>query len=61
MRAAIVREWELRVDDIDRNIAAGAWDLDPLITGPVGIGGIPQAFDDLGRPDDHAKILVEPS
>ena len=33
----------------------------PLITGSVGIDGIPGAFEDLGRPDAHAKILVEPS
>jgi threonine dehydrogenase-like Zn-dependent dehydrogenase len=35
-------------------------DLAPLLTGVVTIEGIPQAFDDLGNPDAHAKILVEP-
>jgi threonine dehydrogenase-like Zn-dependent dehydrogenase len=35
-------------------------DLTPLLTGVVSIDGIPQAFADLGNPDAHAKILVEP-
>ena len=43
-----------------RIITSGAWDLDPLITGSVDVDGVPRAFDDLGRPDEHAKILVEP-
>ena len=44
-----------------RAITRGAWDLDPLITGSVDVDGVPQAFGDLGRPDEHAKILVEPN
>jgi len=36
-------------------------DLAPLITGIVDIDGIPTAFADLGNPEAHAKILVEPS
>lgn len=43
-----------------RVITAGAWDLAPMITGMVDIDGVPQAFADLGNPDEHAKILVEP-
>ncbi len=35
-------------------------DLAPLLTGVVTIDGIPQAFADLGDPEAHAKILVEP-
>jgi threonine dehydrogenase-like Zn-dependent dehydrogenase len=42
------------------NIAEGVVDVDPLITGHVGIEGVPQAFEDLANPDAHAKILVEP-
>ncbi|MDQ1422544.1 MAG: hypothetical protein QOD72_42, partial [Acidimicrobiaceae bacterium] len=42
-------------------IADGALDLDPLITGTVGVDGVPQAFTDLADPEEHAKILVEPS
>ena len=44
-----------------RHITGGAWDLAPMITGTVDIGGVPQAFDDLANPDEHAKILVRPS
>jgi len=43
-----------------RNIAEGRIPVEPLITGKVGIDGVAQAFDDLGSPDHHAKILVEP-
>jgi threonine dehydrogenase-like Zn-dependent dehydrogenase len=41
-------------------IAAGALDLDPLVTGTVGVDDVPQAFVDLANPEAHAKILVEP-
>ncbi len=44
-----------------RHITAGAWDLAPMISGTVDIGGVPQAFADLEIPDAHAKILVRPS
>ena len=44
-----------------RRIAEGELDVAPLITGPVDIDGVPGAFVDLANPDDHAKILVEPS
>ena len=33
---------------------------DPLITDTVGVAGVPQAFQDLGSPEHHAKIIVEP-
>jgi threonine dehydrogenase-like Zn-dependent dehydrogenase len=42
-------------------IASGEIDVGPLITGEVGIAGVPQAFTDLGDPETHAKILVEPA
>jgi threonine dehydrogenase-like Zn-dependent dehydrogenase len=41
-------------------IAEGKVDLSPLITGRVGIEDVPQAFKDLGDPEQHAKILVMP-
>ncbi len=44
-----------------RAIAEGRIDVDPLITGSVAIEGIPDAFVELGDPDRHAKILVEPA
>jgi threonine dehydrogenase-like Zn-dependent dehydrogenase len=41
-------------------IADGRIDVAPLITGRVGIDGVPDAFETLGSPDAHAKILVTP-
>jgi threonine dehydrogenase-like Zn-dependent dehydrogenase len=32
----------------------------PLITGEVGLDGVADAFDALGDPDEHCKILVVP-
>ena len=42
-------------------IAEGKIDVAPLITGHVGLDRVPWAFDALGKPDAHAKILVEPA
>jgi threonine dehydrogenase-like Zn-dependent dehydrogenase len=42
-------------------IAQGDIDVGPLITGHVGIDGVPGAFDALADPEAHAKILVEPA
>jgi threonine dehydrogenase-like Zn-dependent dehydrogenase len=42
-------------------IASREIDVAPLITGEVGVAGVPQAFEDLGDPETHAKILVEPA
>ena len=42
-------------------ISDGQIDVAPMITGHVGIAGVPQAFEDLGKPDEHCKILVEPA
>ena len=44
-----------------RSIAEGDIDVAPLITGVVDLDGVPGAFAELGHPDRHAKILVEPS
>jgi threonine dehydrogenase-like Zn-dependent dehydrogenase len=41
-------------------IAEGQIDVAPLITGRVGVDGVPDAFEALAKPDTHAKILVEP-
>jgi threonine dehydrogenase-like Zn-dependent dehydrogenase len=43
-----------------RHIAEGAIPAAPLVTGHVGIEGVAQAFVDLGSPERHAKILVQP-
>lgn len=50
----------LEFDSALRAIAEGKVDLAPLITGRVPIDGVPQAFQDLGDPETHAKILVTP-
>jgi threonine dehydrogenase-like Zn-dependent dehydrogenase len=44
-----------------RAIAEGEIDVAPMITGEVGIDGVPQAFADLADPEEHCKILVEPA
>jgi threonine dehydrogenase-like Zn-dependent dehydrogenase len=43
-----------------QSIVDGKVDLAPMLTGTVRVDGVPQAFADLGHPDEHAKILVEP-
>jgi threonine dehydrogenase-like Zn-dependent dehydrogenase len=43
-----------------RSIAEGRTDIGPMITGAVSIEEVPRAFADLGNPEQHAKILVEP-
>jgi threonine dehydrogenase-like Zn-dependent dehydrogenase len=42
------------------NIAEGRIPTAPLITGTVAVDDVPQAFDALASPDQHAKIIVEP-
>jgi threonine dehydrogenase-like Zn-dependent dehydrogenase len=42
-------------------IADGKIDVAPLITGKVGLEKVAWAFDELGHPDAHAKIVVEPA
>jgi threonine dehydrogenase-like Zn-dependent dehydrogenase len=46
--------------DTLRSIAEGELDVAPLITGTVGLDGVPGAFAALANPDAHCKILVEP-
>jgi len=41
-------------------LAEGAVDPRPMITGEVGLGGVAAAFDALGDPETHAKILIDP-
>jgi threonine dehydrogenase-like Zn-dependent dehydrogenase len=42
-------------------LADGKVDPRPMITGTVGLAGIPDAFSDLEDPEKHAKILIDPS
>lgn len=41
-------------------IADGSLDVAPLVTGSVGVDGVPAAFEALADPEVHAKILVVP-
>ena len=41
-------------------LADGKLDASPLLTGKVGLGGVAAAFEALGDPDRHAKILIDP-
>ncbi|MGW0175977.1 zinc-binding dehydrogenase [Rhodococcus sp. NPDC003322] len=41
-------------------LADGKVDASPLVTGTVGLAGVPSAFDVLERADVHAKVLVDP-
>ena len=43
-----------------RSIAEGEIDPAPMITGTVGLDRVPWAFDALGRPEEHCKIMVTP-
>jgi threonine dehydrogenase-like Zn-dependent dehydrogenase len=46
--------------DTLRNIAERKINVEPLVTGKVGVEGVAGAFEELGSPERHAKILVEP-
>jgi threonine dehydrogenase-like Zn-dependent dehydrogenase len=41
-------------------LADGKLNVTPLITGTVGLPGVATAFDALGDPEAHAKILIDP-
>ena len=41
-------------------LADGKVNAAPLITGTVGLAGVEAAFDALGDPEAHAKILIDP-
>lgn len=42
-------------------LADGKLHAAPLITGTVGLAGVAGAFDALGDPETHAKILIDPT
>jgi threonine dehydrogenase-like Zn-dependent dehydrogenase len=44
-----------------RNLAEGRIPAEPVLTGRVGLDGVPGAFEALANPERHAKILVEPA
>ena len=41
-------------------LADGKLNASPLITGTVGLNGVAAAFEALGDPETHAKILIDP-
>jgi threonine dehydrogenase-like Zn-dependent dehydrogenase len=41
-------------------LADGKVNVGPLVTGTVGLPGVDAAFDALGDPEAHAKILIDP-
>jgi threonine dehydrogenase-like Zn-dependent dehydrogenase len=43
-----------------QSIAEGEIDVTPMITGTVDLDGVPGAFEELGTPERHCKIIVEP-
>jgi threonine dehydrogenase-like Zn-dependent dehydrogenase len=43
-----------------RSIAEGTVDVAPMVTAEVGLDGVGWAFDALGDPDEHCKIVVVP-
>jgi threonine dehydrogenase-like Zn-dependent dehydrogenase len=42
-------------------LANGKLDPGPIVTGRVGLAGVVGAFEALGDPETHAKILIDPS
>ena len=50
----------LEFRDTLRMLADGKVDVSPVVTGTVGLPGVAAAFDALGDPQAHAKILIDP-
>jgi threonine dehydrogenase-like Zn-dependent dehydrogenase len=57
----VVAYTPLEFRDTLHMLAEGKVDARPLLTGKVGLAGVQDAFDALGRPEEHAKILIDPS
>jgi threonine dehydrogenase-like Zn-dependent dehydrogenase len=51
----------LEFRDTLRALAEGRVDPSPMLTGRVGLDGVQTAFEALGDPETHAKILIDPS
>ncbi len=52
---------QLEFRDTPHMPAEGKVDAAPLVTGVVGLNGVAAAFDVLASPEEHAKILIDPS
>jgi threonine dehydrogenase-like Zn-dependent dehydrogenase len=44
-----------------RALSEGDVDVGPMITGTVDLEGVPSAFETLARPEEHVKIIVNPT
>lgn len=44
-----------------RQLSEGVFDVSSIVTGKVGLDGVAKAFTDLGDPEAHVKILVQPN
>jgi threonine dehydrogenase-like Zn-dependent dehydrogenase len=42
-------------------LADGKLDAAALVTGTVGLDGVVTAFEALGDPEKHAKVLIDPA
>ena len=51
----------LELRDALHLLAEGKVDATPVVTGVVGLGGVDAAFTALGDPEQHAKILIDPT
>ena len=56
----VVAYTPLEFRDTLHALAEGEVDVSPMVTGLVGLGGVEGAFDALGNPEVHAKILIDP-
>jgi threonine dehydrogenase-like Zn-dependent dehydrogenase len=50
----------LEFRDTLQMMAQGKLNPRPMLTGTVGLDGVAAAFDALGSPERHAKVLVDP-
>jgi threonine dehydrogenase-like Zn-dependent dehydrogenase len=57
----VVAYTPLEFRDTLRMLAEGEVDVSPLVTGRVGLAGVEHAFDALGDPETHAKIVIDPA
>ena len=48
-------------NDTLRCIAEGEIEVDPLLTGVCGLDSVADAFAALGSPEEHVKVMVDPS
>jgi len=67
--SAMIKEIDLRFSvgynpgefrDTLHMLADGKVDPAPFLTGTVGFAGVDAAFDALGQPERHAKVLIDP-